>query len=171
MDQLIRHQSIATVIKLAKLLTRQGWKMATCESCTGGLLAAACTDAAGSSAWFECGFITYSNRAKQDMLGVSAKLLESDGAVSVSVAQAMVEGALAVAPIHVAVATTGLAGPSGGSAHTPIGTVCFAWITPHGLWTQRQLFPGDRERIRIAATNYALEQLLLYVENNCTYTR
>ena len=111
---------------LAAALRARGWLLTTAESCTGGLIAAACTSLAGSSDWFERGFVTYSNAAKVDLLGVPAALIEAHGAVSAEVASAMAEGALAHATAHIAVAVTGVAGPGGGSAAKPVGTVWLA---------------------------------------------
>jgi len=148
------------VEQLANALTARGWTMATAESCTGGLIAGACTDRAGSSDWFECGFVTYSNAAKTDLLGVPADLIAAHGAVSEPVARAMAAGALAHAPVQVAVAVTGVAGPSGGSADKPVGTVWLGWATPQGVFTERQRFDGDRAAVRRATVAHALAGLL-----------
>jgi len=148
------------VEQLANALTACGWTMATAESCTGGLIAGACTDRAGSSDWFERGFVTYSNAAKTDLLGVPADLIAAHGAVSEPVARAMAAGARAHAPVQVAVAVTGVAGPSGGSADKPVGTVWFGWATPQGVFTERQRFDGDRAAIRRATVAHALAGLL-----------
>ncbi|MFN3738493.1 CinA family protein [Hydrogenophaga sp.] len=146
--------------QLANALTARGWTMATAESCTGGLIAGACTDRAGSSDWFERGFVTYSNAAKTDLLGVPADLIAAHGAVSEPVARAMAAGALAHAPVQVAVAVTGVAGPSGGSADKPVGTVWLGWATPQGVFTERQRFDGDRAAVRRATVAHALAGLL-----------
>jgi nicotinamide-nucleotide amidase len=148
------------VEQLANALTARGWTMATAESCTGGLIAGACTDRAGSSDWFERGFVTYSNAAKTDLLGVPADLIAAHGAVSEPVARAMAAGALAHAPVQVAVAVTGVAGPSGGSADKPVGTVWLGWATPQGVFTERQRFDGDRAAVRRATVAHALAGLL-----------
>ncbi len=148
------------VEQLANALTARGWTMATAESCTGGLIAGACTDRAGSSDWFERGFVTYSNAAKTDLLGVPADLIAAQGAVSEPVARAMAAGARAHAPVQVAVAVTGVAGPSGGSADKPVGTVWFGWATPQGVFTERQRFDGDRAAVRRATVAHALAGLL-----------
>jgi nicotinamide-nucleotide amidase len=148
------------VEQLANALTARGWTMATAESCTGGLIAGACTDRAGSSDWFERGFVTYSNAAKTDLLGVPADLIAAHGAVSEPVARAMAAGARAHAPVQVAVAVTGVAGPSGGSADKPVGTVWFGWATPQGVFTERQRFDGDRAAVRRATVAHALAGLL-----------
>ena len=112
---------------VADLLVKNGWFLATAESCTGGMIAAACTDLAGSSSWFERGFVTYSNAAKTELLGVDAAWIEQHGAVSETVARAMALGAIAYSKAQVSVAVTGVAGPGGGSADKPVGTVWFGW--------------------------------------------
>ena len=133
--------------------------MATAESCTGGLIAARCTDLAGSSDWFERGFVTYSNAAKTEMLGVDAALIAQYGAVSEPVVRAMVQGALLHAQAQVAVAVTGVAGPSGGSAAKPVGTVWLGWATPAGVVSEVQHFAGDRARVRAATVAHVLQRL------------
>ena len=148
------------VEQLASALTARGWTMATAESCTGGLIGGACTDRAGSSDWFERGFVTYSNAAKTELLGVPADLIAAHGAVSEPVARAMAAGARAHAPVQLAVAVTGVAGPSGGSAEKPVGTVWFGWATPEGVFTERQRFDGDRAAVRRATVAHALAGLL-----------
>jgi nicotinamide-nucleotide amidase len=144
---------------VADLLLKQGWMLATAESCTGGLIAAACTDLAGSSQWFERGFVTYSNAAKTELLGVDAGLIARDGAVSEAVVRSMVQGALARSRAQVAIAVTGVAGPSGGSAAKPVGTVWLAWATPQGLHSEVQHFAGDRAAVRTATVQHALRGL------------
>lgn len=144
---------------LAQQLQAQGWRLASAESCTGGGIAAACTDLAGSSCWFECGFVTYSNAAKTAMLGVPAELIERHGAVSEPVARAMAMGAAERAGVEVAVSVTGIAGPGGGSADKPVGTVWFGW-SMHGVVTTECLrLAGDRAEVRAGTIAYALEQL------------
>ncbi len=145
---------------VAHLLLKNGWMLATAESCTGGLIAATCTDLAGSSAWFERGFVSYSNASKTELLGVDAACIARDGAVSESVARAMASGALAHARAQVAVAVTGVAGPSGGSAEKPVGTVWFGWATPTGVSTQIMHFAGDRAQVRAATVRHALQGLV-----------
>ena len=147
---------------LAAILQKNGWYMATAESCTGGMIAAACTDLAGSSAWFDRGFVTYSNAAKTELLGVDPVLIESHGAVSEPVARAMAQGALARSPaqVVVAVAVTGVAGPGGGSADKPVGTVWFGWATPAGVASEVRHFGGDRAAVRQATVAHALTRLL-----------
>jgi nicotinamide-nucleotide amidase len=134
--------------------------MATAESCTGGLIAGACTDASGSSDWFERGFVTYSNAAKTELLGVPAELIEAHGAVSEPVARAMAAGAILHAPVQLTVAVTGVAGPTGGSADKPVGTVWFGWATPAGSFTEHRRFDGDRAAVRAATVRHALAGLL-----------
>lgn len=144
---------------LARLLMQNGWMMATAESCTGGLIAASCTDLAGSSNWFERGFVTYSNAAKSELLGVDPALINTHGAVSDAVVRAMAKGALAHAHAQVAVAVTGVAGPGGGSAEKPVGTVWLAWATPMGVVSEMQHFAGDRAAVRQATVDHALTKL------------
>jgi nicotinamide-nucleotide amidase len=140
-------------------MLKHQWMLATAESCTGGLIAGACTDLAGSSAWFERGFVTYSNAAKTEMLGVDAALIDTHGAVSEPVVRAMVQGALRHSHAQVAVAVTGVAGPTGGSAEKPVGTVWFGWATPAGVHTEVQHFGGDRAAVRGATVQHALARL------------
>ncbi len=148
---------------LAAQLLARGWMLATAESCTGGLIAAACTDLAGSSTWFERGFVTYSNAAKAQMLGVDAALIAQHGAVSEPVARAMAQGALQHAHAQVALAVTGVAGPGGGSADKPVGTVWFAWALPAqapALHSEVMHFAGDRAAVRQATLRHSLRRLL-----------
>lgn len=135
---------------------------ATAESCTGGLVSGAITEIAGSSAWFDRGFVTYTNEAKSHLLGVPQALIEAEGAVSEATARAMAEGALARSLAHLAVAITGVAGPGGGSADKPVGTVCFAWAGK-GLPTTAitRHLPGGRAEVRWAAVVAALEGLIV----------
>ncbi len=146
--------------QLAQLLQTQHYLLTTAESCTGGLIAAACTDLAGSSVWFERGFVTYSNAAKTELLGVDAQLFATEGAVSEAVARAMAEGALRHSQAQVALAVTGVAGPGGGSADKPVGTVWLAWATPAGTTASRCWFPGPRSAVRKATVRHALQQML-----------
>ncbi|HEX5783572.1 MAG TPA: CinA family protein [Burkholderiaceae bacterium] len=145
---------------LSAILTDKHWMLATAESCTGGLIAARCTDLAGSSAWFERGFVTYSNAAKTELLGVPAALIDTHGAVSEPVARAMAQGALAHAAAQVSVAVTGVAGPSGGSADKPVGTVWIAWAGPGWVDAVGHHFPGDRAAVRQATVHAALQGLV-----------
>ena len=142
-----------------RLLARQ-LKLVTAESCTGGLIAAACTDLAGSSAWFERGFVTYSNEAKHELLGVEERILRRAGAVCEGVARAMAQGALANSKAQVAVAVTGVAGPTGGSPAKPVGTVWFGFAVPGQVITEKCLFAGDRAAVRAATVRHAFTRLL-----------
>ena len=156
-QELLTHYPCGLV---ADLMLKNQWLLSTAESCTGGLIAAACTDLAGSSAWFERGFVTYSNAAKSEMLGVDPALIERHGAVSEAVVRAMVQGAIAHSRAQVAVAVTGVAGPTGGSADKPVGTVWFGWASPAGLRSEVRHFAGDRAAVRSATVRHALEGLL-----------
>jgi nicotinamide-nucleotide amidase len=144
-----------------------GWMLATAESCTGGLIAGLLTEIAGSSAVVERGFVTYTNKAKQQMLGVPSATLSAHGAVSAPVARAMAEGALARAPVQTAVAVTGVAGPGGGTPDKPIGRVEFA-LAARGQETQtiRHDLTGDRGRIRLASVAVALDLFHRALEQN-----
>ena len=148
------------VADLAEYLEKKHWQLATAESCTGGLISAACTELAGASVWFDRGFVSYSNEAKTELLGVDASLIEQHGAVSEEVARAMVQGALGQSRAQVAVAVTGVAGPSGGSAAKPVGTVCFGWASPAGIVIETRRFKGDRHQVRQATVRHALQGLL-----------
>ena len=148
------------VLSLSRLLLDKKLQLATAESCTGGLIAAACTDLAGSSAWFERGFVTYSNDAKMELLGVEERLLRRAGAVCEGVARAMVTGALAHSKAQVAVAVTGVAGPTGGSPAKPVGTVWFGFAVPGQLITEKCHFDGDRAAVRAATVRHAFTRLL-----------
>lgn len=152
----------AAVQQLAVALVARGWMLATAESCTGGWIAKVCTDLPGSSAWFDRGFVTYSNAAKQDMLGVQEETLARYGAVSEPVVAAMTAGALRHSQAQVAIAVSGIAGPSGGSAAKPVGTVCFAWAAAPNvpIATATTHFQGGRDAVRKEAVGYALAGLL-----------
>ena len=145
--------------QLAGLLLARGQMMASAESCTGGMIAATCTDLAGSSAWFERGFVSYSNEAKTDLLGVPAALIAEHGAVSEPVVRAMAQGALQHSHAQVSVAVTGVAGPGGGSVGKPVGSVWFGWATPAGVVTQLCHFEGDRHQVRQACVQHAMQRL------------
>ncbi len=146
--------------QLADRLLAKQLKLVTAESCTGGMIAAACTDLAGSSAWFERGFVTYSNEAKHELLGVEERILRRAGAVCEGVARAMAEGALAHSKAQVAVAVTGVAGPTGGSPSKPVGTVWFGFAVPGQVITEKCLFAGDRAAVRAATVRHAFTRLL-----------
>ncbi|MEY2687664.1 MAG: hypothetical protein RL375_1862 [Pseudomonadota bacterium] len=180
-------QVAGLVARLAGLLEARGWRLATAESCTGGLVAGACTERAGSSVWFERGVVSYSNAAKTSLLGVPAKLILAEGAVSEPVARAMALGAQAGPPgehpmaalagtgpggdvlpvdtsragaVEVAVSITGVAGPGGGSVAKPVGTVCFGWALPGRCWTERCWFDGDRAAVRRQSVVHVLGRLV-----------
>ena len=147
--------------RLGEALLAHGWYLATAESCTGGAVAAAITDIAGSSQWFERGFVTYSNQAKREMLGVRAQTLDTFGAVSEETVREMVAGALARSGAQVALAISGIAGPGGGTPDKPVGTVCFAWATACGTKVVRtEHLPGDRAAVRAASVAIALQGVL-----------
>lgn len=143
----------------AQLLTR-GWTVTTAESCTGGWIAKVITDVAGSSQWFARGFVTYSNGAKFETLGVPAADLETHGAVSEPVVAAMVTGALIAADADCAVAVSGIAGPDGGTPEKPVGTVWFAWASGGQVTTRMHQFDGDREAVRRQSVAAALAGLI-----------
>ena len=154
------HAHVAAAVQaVADTLLRRQWMLVTAESCTGGMVAAACTDLAGSSAWLERGFMTYSNAAKTQMLGVDAQLIATHGAVSEPVARAMAQGALQHSAAQLALAITGVAGPGGGSDAKPVGTVWFAFAGPWGVHSEVQHFGGDRAAVRQAAALHALLRL------------
>lgn len=158
--------AIATRARAAgAALKRRGWSAATAESCTGGGIAQALTTIGGSSEWFDRGFVTYSNDAKQELLDVSAATLAAHGAVSAETAAAMARGALAHASAEVAVSVTGVAGPTGGSAAKPVGTVWFGFAVRGGeTHTRHRLFTGDRQAIRRQAVLFALDGLRTLAE-------
>ena len=147
--------------RLGDLLLRRGLMLATAESCTGGWIAKAATDVAGSSAWLDRGFVTYSNSAKEEMLGVRAETLAAQGAVSESTVLEMVAGVLARSRAQVAVAVSGIAGPGGGGPDKPVGTVWLAWSVPgRAPWAERRWLAGDRDRVRRQTVRLALEGLI-----------
>lgn len=149
----------ADLAQISAALLARSQMLTTAESCTGGLIAAACIDLAGSSQWFERGFVSYSNHAKTEQLGVDAALIAAHGAVSEPVARAMAEGALAHSRAQVSVAVTGVAGPTGGSKSRPVGTVWFAWCVDGRTHSEVQRFDGDRAAVRAATARHALAQL------------
>lgn len=148
-------------VRLGEALARRRWSLACAESCTGGWIAKVMTDVPGSSAWFERGFVTYSNEAKIDLLGVDAELIAREGAVSEPVVRAMAEGALARSLAAVTVAVSGIAGPGGGTPDKPLGTVWFAWAGHAGATrSERRRFQGDRAQVRAQAVAHALQGVL-----------
>ncbi|MFZ4702438.1 MAG: CinA family protein [Candidatus Methylumidiphilus sp.] len=146
---------------LGSILLRHGHKLAVAESCTGGWICQAITDVAGSSAWFDRGFVTYTNEAKQDLLDVPKSILDSHGAVSAATVKAMTDGALRHSPADCALAVSGIAGPGGATLGKPVGTVWFAWQQREGKFScLQQLFDGDRRSVRRQAVATALQGLL-----------
>lgn len=154
--------------RVGQALKEKGLLLATAESCTGGGVGQAITEIAGSSEWFDCGFIAYSNASKTEMLDVPAAVIAQFGTVSEEVAGAMAEGALANSNAHLALATTGIAGPGGAVPGKPVGTVCFAWSRgqhahPH-TFTERLVFSGDRQAVRQQTVEHALHGLLRFLQ-------
>jgi nicotinamide-nucleotide amidase len=151
---------------LRALLLAHGWMLCVAESCTGGMLSEQITESAGSSAWFSCGFITYSNQSKMQMLSVKESSLNEYGAVSEQVAYEMAIGALAKSNCNLSVSITGIAGPDGGSDEMPVGMVCFAWAIKEDIpVTDIKYFTGDRQAIRRQATQHALSGLITHLKN------
>lgn len=150
--------------RVGRALQEKGLLLATAESCTGGGVGQAITEIAGSSEWFDCGFITYSNASKTELLDVPAALIVQFGAVSEEVAGAMAEGARANSNAHVSISTTGIAGPGGAVPGKPVGTVCFGWALEHDTYTGRLVFSGDRQAVRQQAVKHALKGLLSFLE-------
>jgi nicotinamide-nucleotide amidase len=153
--------------QLGESLLRRGLKVAVAESCTGGWVAKSLTDIPGSSAWFDRGFVTYSNSAKREMLGVSAETLDREGAVSEPTVLAMVAGVLAQSEADLALAISGIAGPGGAVPGKPVGTVCFA-LAVKGLLQQSdtQYFSGDREAVRRQSVAHGIRELIGVLEND-----
>ena len=152
--------------RIAVALIQRRERLATAESCTGGLIAAACTSLSGSSQWFERGVVSYSNEAKTELLGVPAALIGLHGSVSGPVAEHMARGLLAHAPVDWALAVTGIAGPTGGSAEKPVGTVWLALVhgrQPARVWQEH--FSGDRHAVRIATLRSGLMALCEALED------
>ena len=152
-------------VLVSTVLRERALMLATAESCTGGMVASALTDISGSSTWFERGFVTYSNDAKMQMLGVPDSLLRKYGAVSEEVARAMAEGALLNSRAHLALSITGVAGPGGGTPDKPVGMVCFGWTNRIDTRTTTLKFKGDRNQVRTQAAEYALQELLELVRS------
>ncbi|UOD31490.1 CinA family protein [Massilia violaceinigra] len=150
--------------KVGRALQAKGLLLVTAESCTGGGVAQAVTEVAGSTAWFDCGFVTYSNASKTELLDVPAALIAQLGTVSEEVASAMATGALANSNAHVALSTTGIAGPSGAVPGKPVGTVCFGWARGDTVQTERLVFAGDRQSVREQTVVHALQGLLRIIE-------
>lgn len=147
------------VAQIAEQLLYRKWRFGTAESCTGGGVAVICTSLPGSSRWFEGGLVTYSNEMKKSLLNVPEKVLATAGAVSEDCAAAMARGAQHAMNCEVALSITGVAGPDGGTAEKPVGTVCFGWAIADHVWTETKRFSGSRADIRDKAASYALVKL------------
>jgi nicotinamide-nucleotide amidase len=150
----------ALALRLGRALQVRGRRLAVAESCTGGWIAKALTDVAGSSQWFEGGVVAYSNSAKTELLGVPTDLLAAHGAVSEEAARAMADGACRRFGADIAVAVSGIAGPGGGTRDKPVGTVHLAWAAPSGVVAARRIFAGNRESVRRQTVALALERLI-----------
>ncbi len=164
MSDAMGQDALADVAHLSSLLLARGWMLAAAESCTGGLIAAHCTAVSGSSDWFDRGFVTYSNEAKADMLGVDPGQIAAHGAVSEVVARAMAHGAVRHSRARVGVAVTGIAGPSGGSPDKPVGTVWFGFMVDGRLSSEMRRFDGDRAAVRAATVRHALQRAAQLVQ-------
>jgi nicotinamide-nucleotide amidase len=154
------HDLEVLALRLGRALLVRGWHVATAESCTGGWIAKTLTDVPGSSQWFEGSVVSYSNSAKTNLLGVARDLIDANGAVSEQVVRAMANGARERFGTELAVAVSGVSGPTGGTPDKPVGTVCFAWATPTATGAARRLFTGGREGIRRQSVAFALERLV-----------
>jgi nicotinamide-nucleotide amidase len=152
--------AIELATRVGQALKQRKQMMATAESCTGGGVAQAITDIPGSSEWFDCGFVTYSNASKTELLDISPALIAQHGSVSEEIAAAMAEAAVANSSADIALSTTGIAGPGGAVPGKPVGTVCFGWRIGHHTRTERRVFQGDRQAVREQAVVHALACLL-----------
>ena len=150
--------------QVGKALQDKGLLLATAESCTGGGISTAVTEIAGSTGWFDCGFVCYSNASKTEMLDVPAAMMAQFGSVSEEVAAAMCQGALGSSNAHVAISVTGIAGPTGAVPGKPVGTVCFGWSVGHQTHTERLVFAGDRRAVREQTVIHALQGLLRFLK-------
>lgn len=161
------HSFNQLIKELSEILKEKNWQLVTAESCTGGLLASILTEEPGSSAWFERGFVTYSNLAKEELLAVPGTLLNQHGAVSEPIAAAMATGALKNSAGHIALSVTGIAGPDGGSIDKPVGTVCLGWaVRGFGeVKTLRKQFSGTRKNIRLCSCQDALVGTITLLKN------
>src|SRR3954470_24384624 len=157
---------IELAAKTGRALQAKGLLLVTAESCTGGGVAQAITEIAGSSEWFDCGYITYSNASKTEMLDVPAALFAQHGTVSEEIAAAMAEGALANSNAHITLSTTGIAGPGGAVPGKPVGTICFGWAMGENTHTERLVFSGDRRAVRQQTVAHALKGLLRFIEQH-----
>lgn len=150
--------------KLGDALKSKRLLLTVAESCTGGGICQAITEIAGSSDWFDCGFVTYSNSSKTELLDISDSLIAQHGAVSEEIAAAMAHGALANSEAHIALSTTGIAGPTGAVPGKPVGTICFGWVVGGVTHTERLVFSGDRHAVREQTVVHSLNRLLRYVQ-------
>jgi nicotinamide-nucleotide amidase len=156
-----KHDLHQVTQELARVLIKNNWHLSTAESCTGGMVAASITELAGSSEWFERGYVTYSNQSKSEDIDVSQNLIEQHGAVSDQVARAMALGAKQNSGSDLTLSITGIAGPTGGSPEKPIGTVCFAWALANDqIVSETKHFEGNRQQIRQQACDFSLRKLL-----------
>jgi nicotinamide-nucleotide amidase len=160
----VTNDIIDLAAKAGRTLEAKGLMLVTAESCTGGGVSQAITEVAGSTGWFDCGFVTYSNPSKAELLDVSPALMAQFGSVSEEVAAAMAEGALANSHADVAVSTTGIAGPTGAVPGKPVGTVCFGWSRGDNTQTERLVFAGDRQAVREQTVAHALRGLMRFLE-------
>jgi nicotinamide-nucleotide amidase len=150
--------------QISIILQSKKWMLATAESCTGGLIAAACTELAGSSLWFERGFVTYSNASKSELLSIPKQVIDLNGAVSETVVRAMAAGALANSNAQVSLSVTGIAGPGGGTAGKPVGTVWFGWCVQGNTYVEFRQFTGDRVQVRESTAVHSLSRLVTFLE-------
>lgn len=158
------HNPIELATRVGDELKSRRLLLSVAESCTGGGICHAITEIPGSSEWFDCGFITYSNSSKTEILDIPAALLAQHGAVSEEIAAAMAESAVSSSEAHVGISTTGIAGPTGAVPGKPVGTICFGWRVGGITHTERKVFSGDRKAVREQTVNYALQKLLMYVQ-------
>ena len=164
MSDLSNSQTVISIAQqLGEILCKKNAKLTIAESCTGGGISEAITAVSGSSKWFEFGFVTYSNGAKQQLLGVSKETLAKYGAVSEQVVKQMAQGAIRQSQADYAIAVSGIAGPDGGTEGKPVGTVWVCWHTPTELWAHKLLLTGDRQAVRTAAIKKSLQQLLQHL--------
>ena len=164
MSDLSNLQNLTAITQqIGEILCKKNAKLTTAESCTGGGISKAITAVSGSSQWFEFGFVTYANTAKQKLLGVSLETLDHYGAVSEQVVREMAQGAIQQSNADYAIAVSGIAGPDGGTEQKPVGTVWVCWQTPQQIWTQKFMLKGDRQAIRTAAIKNSLQQLLQHL--------
>jgi len=164
LSDLSNSQTLTSIAQqLGEMLCKKNAKLTTAESCTGGGISEAITAVSGSSQWFEFGFVTYANSAKQQLLGVSKKTLDQYGAVSEQVVEQMAQGAIQQSRADYAIAVSGIAGPEGGTEDKPVGTVWVCCQTPTRSWTQQLMLSGDRQAVRSAAIKKSLQQLLQHL--------